>query len=583
MVGIFPSYCRGLASWTASRNSLCIAVVMPVLLATGTLSSVAQQIWFMPRSPIPARKEPLDWNEIFKPNAPWQAVSAHTDVFPFNTEYLSSVSDADLAPVIADINRRKLAIAVGMQAIAKQPACGQGLEGYGATSEVAKIAAKLKGAGATLRYIQMDNPLWNGHYPVGPTACNSSFDNLAKQIATNVAEYTAEFPDVELGESEPLTVLLSQEPTWQQDYRAWKAAVEKATGRPLRFLQSDTNWPNPAWPERLVSAAQFIRSLGMKFGVIYNGDPRDNSDAAWVTDAARHIERIESDLGLIPDQAIFTTWDSYPKRVLPETSPTALAYLPMEYLRKRTHFTVEAPKGQTAGALLDDEGRPVVSAKVTGYQIGVPANKSLPTLTVQGTVPANARSLILAVRINSECYCAGTNDLLLSSLSYKEGAGGSGSAVIDFTTGVRGLTGKDGTATAVNIHGGRAIHLVIKPSNSVLLNGPATTVTPGAPFTLSLVGAVTGDHAMFGYMGIIWFDQQHKGLSREHLDVETVTTEVGSAVTGADGRFMIVASVDGSPAKVDRLEYAGDGIYRPALKTLAPPFAPLANPDKPTR
>ena len=47
----------------------------------------------------------------------------------------------------------------------------------------------------------------------------------------------------------------------------------------------------------------------MQFGVIYNSDGEAPTDQAWVAEAKRHFDELETRYGLIPDQAVFQTWN----------------------------------------------------------------------------------------------------------------------------------------------------------------------------------------------------------------------------------------------------------------------------------
>jgi hypothetical protein len=67
--------------------------------------------------------------------------------------------------------------------------CGAGVEGYDSPQDAARIAAKLKQAGINLKYIDMDEPLWFGHYYNERSACRSSIENVAERVAANLAAY----------------------------------------------------------------------------------------------------------------------------------------------------------------------------------------------------------------------------------------------------------------------------------------------------------------------------------------------------------------------------------------------------------
>jgi hypothetical protein len=116
---------------------------------------------------------------------------------------------------------------------------------------------------------------------------------------------------------------------------------------PLAFLQLDAAWAEPqaAAHARLVyQFAQQHRGLLGKIGIIYNGNPNDPSDAAWVRSVRDHVLLMERDLGLHPDQAVFQSWRPLPTHTLPETSPDTLTSLVDFYVARKSGHRAGADK-----------------------------------------------------------------------------------------------------------------------------------------------------------------------------------------------------------------------------------------------
>src|SRR5262249_13675522 len=154
------------------------------------------------------------------------------------------------------------------------------------------------------------------------------------------------------------------------------------------------------------------------------GDGRDRGDAAWIAHAWDNVVRIESELGIIPDQAIFVSWNRFPTRALPETSPEAHTWLPLQYSLPRTRFEARRDGEGWRETLVDAAGHALADRPVAIEHLGQDPAGPPPLHKVTGTVPKDAVSAILGWRINIECLCTGDNDLLVGDLTYREDAAG---------------------------------------------------------------------------------------------------------------------------------------------------------------
>jgi hypothetical protein len=248
---------------------------------------------------------------------------------------LVKISDADLAKVVTRLKEKHVALGIEMLAQAYDPpGCGGGVEGYFPPHQTAQLAAKLRRAGGTLQYIVMDEPLWFGHYYKGPKACHSSIENVAQRVAANLAEYQKVFPDVIIGDGEPFPSI-SNQPGWQDDYKAWLHAFRGAVGKRLSFTSVDIDWARPNWPEGLRGFVSLAHEVQMPIGIIYNANPprpaMTNED--WLTDAQRNYTHIEHTLGIVPDWAVFASWVKYPGHAITDQSGLGEDHLVKEYLK----------------------------------------------------------------------------------------------------------------------------------------------------------------------------------------------------------------------------------------------------------
>ena len=323
-------------------RKLCQFGAMSVLLCFAAASQANPNrpfphIWFaMGAISSPAGHH--SWDLLFyQQNAAWPPFMDHVTTVGILTQALARISDADLVKVAARLKEKHMALGVEMLAQAYDPlGCGGGVEGYYATDQVAALAAKLKKAGVEIGYIGMDEPLWFGHYYNGKNACHSSIDNVAERVAKNLHEYLKVFPNAAVGDIEPFPSITDQR-TWKVDFRHWMEAFHAKTGKDLAFINVDINWGVKNWPASLQDIAHFARDVRMPLGIIYNaGVPSASaSNQAWLDEAVRNFTYIENGLHVVPDWAVFTSWEKYPGHAVTDENGPGEDYIVKQYLNKR--------------------------------------------------------------------------------------------------------------------------------------------------------------------------------------------------------------------------------------------------------
>ena len=315
----------------------------------------AEDIWLAP--PTTA----VDRLDMFKPDAPWRTAASHTQVFKFYANpAFNSASQEVVNQIVADLNRRGIAIALETGVInvaaSPHPACGGWgmVEGYGPVAMHETIARKIRKAGGVVKYIAMDEPLWYGHYfkgyPGGQPGCQSSVDEILGLILPSLNVYKREFPGVQIGDIEPSNVLANQA-DWQRTLTTWTAHFHAIMDQPLAFLHLDIAWDEPqaAQHGRLVYtyAQDLVRQkLIGKIGIIYDGNAKDPSDAAWVQAARDHILLAERDYHLKPDQAIIQSWHTHPTHAMPDTSIDTLTGLVNFYVARHGPKWLSPPNSE---------------------------------------------------------------------------------------------------------------------------------------------------------------------------------------------------------------------------------------------
>lgn len=301
-------------------------------LALNVGHSHAQQVWFSPRS-APAYSE--QFYSLFQTGAPWQGAAGHVSAFELSIQLETQASDGQLKTVIDGLRSKHIVLALDMLPLTGRgkriapDGCGLQVEGYASSLQSLEVAKRFNALGASVAYFDMDEPLYFGHFFNGPNACHSPLDQLIADVSEKIREVRTQYPQAQFGESEPIMAVTE---FGLGDLEHWLDAFELQTHKPLAFLRLDMNW-NSLWQSRIAEVAHLLKRKGVRLQVIYNGSPRDMSDATWIADAlsnAAAFERVAT-----PDDVIIQSWDSYPKRYLPETDPTTMTALINRYLAAR--------------------------------------------------------------------------------------------------------------------------------------------------------------------------------------------------------------------------------------------------------
>jgi len=351
------------------------------------------------------------------------------------------------------------------------------------------------------------------------------------------------YPDIVIGDIEP-SAPLTMKPDWRDALRAYKQGLDAATGTKLDFLELDIAWSNPGWPQAVGEETAFARSLGMHVGYIYNGDDQDRSDPEWLDHARRNIAEMEGGLGLIPDHISISSWNAHPANKIATPLDGTLASLMIDYARPRTRIALDRTGDSVTGRVLDDAGHPLSGYTVSVGAVGLARpDGRLPEATLDGTVPSRARSALLGLRINLECFCVGLNDVLIGDFDYREARGGDRHETVNFLHDLRHfaavggpgvpkiqmLTGPSGEFARVTTTAGQAFMSGLKPF----------AVTPDATYRLTVAAQDLLGSAMYGTMTIIWLDADGQGFGRDNLILRPDFASVADLRTDNAGRFSL--------------------------------------------
>ena len=320
-----------------------VAALLCFGLGNRSIAATAPEIWLAGVPPFARSKmfqeSESDYLELFRADAPWSNAASHVQVFLTNGGLILRESDDQLKSVFADLKRRHIALAVetgllaGKDSAGRQ-ACGVGIEGFIAPDQGTTIANRILKNGGTLDYIVLDEPLWYGHVFHGPNACQSSIEDVAREVAARVVAIRKIFPSVKVGDNEPAATL--QPSDWLDQITKWTKAYQTAAGEPFSFFNADVQWSGP-WKQQLPVLKKLVEGEGSKFGIIYNGggSAAQESDEVWTQEAEDRFRAVETNPALVPDIAVLQTWGRWPKKMLPENQRGTMTNLVIRYLSPR--------------------------------------------------------------------------------------------------------------------------------------------------------------------------------------------------------------------------------------------------------
>jgi hypothetical protein len=503
-----------------------IALILGIMTAFCAPASSAE-IWLAGVDPyirhLWSPSSTTDYMDLFKQGAPWKTAAREVRVFKTSSQWLISGGDDDLRRMFFDLNRRHIALGVEALMLSGSDGCG-GVEGYEGVDYMSRIAARVYRLGGRLDYVAMDEPLWFGHHYNGPHACHSSLDQLAQDVARKVRDIRRVFPEVQIGDIEPIANANAVD--WVDQILAWAGAYHAAVGEQLAFVHADVQWVG-AWQQQLALLADRLHAARIKLGIVYNGDATDLTGEAWTDHAAQRFLAVEADPALVPDQAILQTWEAEPSRMLPDTQPGTMTHLVRRYAAAPTALKFQRTAHGVSGHLRDVAERPVAGVRVTLREVDN-GTTAIPTVQMlAGVVPADAVAALLALRINIECGCEGTAKISIGTMSYRDTDSGQ---VVQ-----REFAALSERSDPV------LQRAVIIPGQHLMANTPGFAVTPGDHYTLQV--PMQAAYGSPGYVAVIFFGSDSRELGRRTLPITAGFIPLGSVTTDAEGRFSFVPKV----------------------------------------
>jgi len=516
----------------------------------------------------------VDYLGLFAPGALWTTASSHIQIFKMYTQMIDTtfpgyLSDSTLQGIFTYLNSHNIALAVEFPPLTPSapPGCGMvggnRIEGFAGDTALS-LATRIQQLGGNLQYIALDEPFAFGGLASGPGACHWTPQVVAANAFSNVAKIRTVFPQVIVGEIEPVPNFIGS-PDWLNQYTAWIDAWTATAGALFAFFYFDVNW-SVTWKPGVESLRQALVQRGIPFGIIYNGWPTDLTDASWIDDSESHYVDWEAQGGAIPDQVIFQSWYPYPTHVLPESDPTAFTYLIDSYFRQRTTLSLNIASSRASGSLVNGQGSPIASAPIalTAQPTSGPGMVSIYVLS--GTAPAAVTQAVIQTCVN-ECAEAGTADINVYSFQY---AGSGGQTTLNFANGLTGWT-VDGNGTAsVQLNSdasGKSVQISATATQETYINSVPLTVIPGDSYNLTIQARVSPSSVGSGSFALVFLSASGTEVLRNTLEFAPATLALGTAQTASDGTYSLSFTPLNSAGFQLQAAYMGTGALWPAFST----------------
>lgn len=306
------------------------------LLALPAARAKAQTVWFAPVDPVAKyapQKGEKDFMQLFADPAAWRRGLRRVKVIQFYTQYIDQAPDDQLKTIFQFLREHDIALAMETWVLHGGPNnCGRG-EGYLPNAQLpTRLAQRIKALGGDLAYVTIDESFGGNR---GPAGCHLTSAAAAADAAATFAVYRTVFPQVRIGDTENLP--LASDPGWFADYAQWADAFQKASGMPFAYFHMDVAWNSPTWDYSIATFNKLLAQRRIPFGVIFNATQGATSNAAWMSSAEENIDKYRAARLPRPAQVVFETWDPYPTKALPESSPTSHTYLIDYYFKHRPH------------------------------------------------------------------------------------------------------------------------------------------------------------------------------------------------------------------------------------------------------
>jgi len=313
------------------NKAVSALAVVAILWTSGVPPlSAATKMWLSGEDPVVQsekhKRDPADYVDMFRADAPW---GSNVEVFAISMQMVLRGTDEQLRKIIEELRRRRIAMAVTVLLLEGAERCGNGVEGYGSHGAPEAVSRRIVSLNGRIDYLMMDEPVWFGHIfesgSHGRVGCRMTLPQLVDQVSSKLSVFRQFFPNVDVVDVEPINAKSGGPQSISAIVEFDRLLRQRDESVPI-LLMADISWEFPGWGALLEGLAPQLHGLGMRLGVICNGDSSALNSEAWVSQAIERCRNISREPGIHLDDVMITSWDALPTLMLPDTNPGALTY-----------------------------------------------------------------------------------------------------------------------------------------------------------------------------------------------------------------------------------------------------------------
>lgn len=297
-------------------------IFISLLLILVSASAKSTQIWFSPNN--------TDLINSIENDGEWATSRENIKVFKFYYQIIIYTPTSILKDKFKYLEDNNIKVAIEWPVLTwEEQGVGYKIEGFQEKGFSQKIIDKVKLANGRIDYIALDEPLFYASYKKGKNFPSYTLDTLAKKVVENLRPVYSSFPDVKVGDIEPVDQITDV--SYKDLVNQWVNAFKKENGKGFDFFHADVVWRGN-WLPVLDFLSTEMKKKNIRFGVIFNsGEPRAEP-YKWMMSARSNIRDYLSSSLPIPDDVVFQSWNRSPRAILPDTDPHAHSSL-IRYFR----------------------------------------------------------------------------------------------------------------------------------------------------------------------------------------------------------------------------------------------------------
>jgi uncharacterized protein (DUF433 family) len=530
-----------------------------------TLAAAATPtIWFCPLDPLvrDTYGGSPEYMDLFAPDAPWQKAAARVNVFKIYPQWIDGATDDQLKIQFADLKRRHIKLAMEFGVLSPTDAWMS--EGYGGMDHhLLKAVERIHNDGGTLSYVAMDEPMYFGTVYRTGGMTPLTIKQMVDDAAVNIKEMWTEFPDVQVGDIEPLVTASAQGMSDEELITRYGDGIDefnRVLGKPLAFFDADLDWHSNNFLKKIAAEYKTVRARDVPYGIIYNGDGSNNDDASWLEAARWHMSECEAAVGT-PQLVIFQSWNPNPRKLLPESDQTAFTSLINDYFTTPTRLNIQLKDGYLIGGLSSKQGGPISGATVTATLKDRSLLGTMARYSVTGKIPVGATMALTGVRVNNEGSSIGRGDVRLESMRFTvdgqtplERTFSSSADLALWPT--IGVSPDGATATVED----STLHIVASSSQALVLNSAPFSIPASGKFRFEVTANVPASSVSNGYFAIFFMGEKGE-IMRTMIPFDLPAVTIPLITTGSDGTFREKLPSTGN--WLADVQYQGDALHWP--------------------